>query len=495
MEENLDGVTPCSSVAVEAIIRVGAAGAIWGLCAGPYDARQQGLTGIAKASFVANSVSRSGIRCGFLAGIFSVTRCGVQKYRGQNDWSCLTIRDGWSQYCLVITGSFLPDYRSWISRALLLAQFCQFVCACVRGRPSELVELIDCSTRSVMTPCLYTAEHHHSLRVDQWQVMRCSVNGLIGGAVTGAAAAAATGTRNWAQMIGMAGLVYMKKSKELQLFTCRWVPFSTPKAIVFLCHGANSSLSPSHIRCKFFSLSRILGYAMECSTFMRECGERLASAGYAVFGIDYEGHGRSGGVRCFITRFDDIVDDCENFFRTICGKQLSEKLIKQSAIIVNVMTKFEDIIPKWKIVPTKNIIDSAFKNPAKKQAIRNNKLIYQDKPRLKTAMEMIRASSGVGDILHEVTLPFIVLQGEDDTVTDPTMSKELYERANCEDKTIKLYKGMCHGIASGESDENIALVYRDIIDWLDDHSYKPHFVYSFNDSTFGSRASSIHKSS
>ncbi|XP_020237831.1 outer envelope pore protein 16-4, chloroplastic [Cajanus cajan] len=83
---DLDGVAPCSSLAVEAIIRVGAAGAIWGLCAGPYDARKQGLTGVAKASFVANSVGSFGFRCGFVAGVFSITRCGVQKYRGRNDW-------------------------------------------------------------------------------------------------------------------------------------------------------------------------------------------------------------------------------------------------------------------------------------------------------------------------------------------------------------------------------------------------------------------------
>ncbi|KAG4995842.1 hypothetical protein AAZX31_10G018300 [Glycine max] len=86
MEEDLDGVAPCSSLAVEAMIRVGAAGAIWGLCAGPYDARQQGLRGSAKASFVAKSVGRFGTRCGFVAGVFSITRCGVQRYRGRNDW-------------------------------------------------------------------------------------------------------------------------------------------------------------------------------------------------------------------------------------------------------------------------------------------------------------------------------------------------------------------------------------------------------------------------
>lgn len=53
------------------------------------------------------------------------------------------------------------------------------------------------------------------------------------------------------------------------------------------------------------------------------CGERLANAGYAVFGVDYEGHGRSEGVRCLITKFDNVVSDCEDFFKSICGRHSS----------------------------------------------------------------------------------------------------------------------------------------------------------------------------
>lgn len=34
--------------------------------------------------------------------------------------------------------------------------------------------------------------------------------------------------------------------------------------------------------------------------------------------------------------------------------------------------------------------------------IRHNKLIYQDKPRLKTALEMLRTSMSLEDSLHEV---------------------------------------------------------------------------------------------
>lgn len=46
---------------------------------------------------------------------------------------------------------------------------------------------------------------------------------------------------------------------------------------------------------------------------------RLSRAGYAVFGIDFEGHGRSKGVRCYIKKFENIVDDCRDFFMSVCG--------------------------------------------------------------------------------------------------------------------------------------------------------------------------------
>ena len=69
-----------------------------------------------------------------------------------------------------------------------------------------------------------------------------------------------------------------------------------------------------------------------------------------------------------------------------------------------------------------------------------------------------------------MTLPFFVLHGEADRVTDPDVSRALYERASSKDKTIKLYPGMWHGLTSGEPDENIENVFADIITWLDCHA-------------------------
>ena len=50
-----------------------------------------------------------------------------------------------------------------------------------------------------------------------------------------------------------------------------------------------------------------------------ECRMRLAAAGYGVFGMDYEGHGKSMGARCYIRSFRRLVDDCSHFFKSICG--------------------------------------------------------------------------------------------------------------------------------------------------------------------------------
>ncbi|CAI0411503.1 unnamed protein product [Linum tenue] len=67
-------------------------------------------------------------------------------------------------------------------------------------------------------------------------------------------------------------------------------------------------------------------------------------------------------------------------------------------------------------------------------------------------------------------MPFILLHGEDDRVTDKSVSKQLFDVSSTKDKTIKLYDGMWHGLLYGETPENIELVFNDITSWLDERS-------------------------
>lgn len=67
-------------------------------------------------------------------------------------------------------------------------------------------------------------------------------------------------------------------------------------------------------------------------------------------------------------------------------------------------------------------------------------------------------------------MPFIVLHGEDDKVTDKDVSKLLYEVSSSSDKTFKLYPNMWHGLLYGESPQNLEIVFGDIIGWLNERA-------------------------
>ncbi|XP_064983897.1 caffeoylshikimate esterase-like [Musa acuminata AAA Group] len=279
---------------------------------------------------------------------------------------------------------------------------------------------------------------------------------------------------------------FIKNPRGQRIFTCKWLPQNEePKALIFLCHG----------------------YAMECSISMKDTGTRLAKAGYAVHGMDYEGHGKSSGLQGYIPRFKNLIDDCFEHFVAICERHENKKkarfLLGESmggavaillhrrnpyywngAVLVAPMCKIADdmkphpamnvilrklsnIIPTWRIVPTKDIIDIAFKCPEKRQEIRSNQYCYNGKPRLKTGVELLMVSLDIEQKLHQVSLPFLIVHGGEDIVIDPSVSKLLYETASSEDKTFKLYPGMWHAITSGEPPENIDLVFSDIVAWLD----------------------------
>ncbi|KAG6499979.1 hypothetical protein ZIOFF_039793 [Zingiber officinale] len=199
------------------------------------------------------------------------------------------------------------------------------------------------------------------------------------------------------------------------------------------------------------------------------------------------GESMGGAVALLLHRRNPTFWDGAVLVAPMC--KISEK-VKPHPLVVNLLTRVEEIIPKWKIVPAKDVIDSAFKDPIKREQIRSNRLIYQDKPRLKTALELLRTSMELESNLSTVKLPFFVLHGEADTVTDPEVSQALYECAGSADKTIKLYQGMWHGLTSGEPDDNVEAVFVDIVGWLDQRSFSRAREWAENAKEVGSDGSS-----
>ncbi|XP_058774800.1 caffeoylshikimate esterase-like [Vicia villosa] len=282
---------------------------------------------------------------------------------------------------------------------------------------------------------------------------------------------------------------YVLNSRGMKLLATKWIPANeNPKALIFMCHG----------------------YAMECSITMNSTARRLVKGGYAVYGIDYEGHGKSDGLAGLVMNFDDVIDDCFNHFSKICEKGENKKKmryllgesmggavavllhwkkpeywdgailsapmckiaddIKPNTLLVTLLSALSKLTPTWQIVPTQDIVDIAFKVPEVREQIRANKYCFKGKPRLRTGYELNRVATEIEERLSEVSLPFLILHGEADRVTDVSVSRQLYEVASSSDKTLKLYPQMWHGLLYGEPPENLEIVFSDIFGWIEERT-------------------------
>ncbi|XP_011656037.1 caffeoylshikimate esterase isoform X2 [Cucumis sativus] len=280
---------------------------------------------------------------------------------------------------------------------------------------------------------------------------------------------------------------YEVNSRGLSIFSKCWIPETVrPKAMVYYCHG----------------------YGDTCTFFFEGIARKLALSGYGVFSMDYPGFGLSEGLHGFIPSFDRIVDDVieryskvkENpafsalpsfLFGQSLGGAVSLKVhLKQprswsGAVLVAPMCKIADdmvppwavaqvligvskFLPKYKLVPQKDLAEVAFRDLKYRELTAYNVIAYKDKPRLQTAVEMLKTTQEIERRLKEISLPLLILHGEADTVTDPSVSKVLYEKASSSDKKIKLYKDAYHSLLEGEPDEVILEVFNDIITWLDE---------------------------
>ncbi|ONL99828.1 alpha/beta-Hydrolases superfamily protein [Zea mays] len=92
---------------------------------------------------------------------------------------------------------------------------------------------------------------------------------------------------------------FFVNSRGNKLFTCRWTSRKSEcKALIFICHG----------------------YGAECSISMGDTAARLVHHGYVVHGIDHEGHDKSSGSKGYLSSFGDVVRDCSDHFKSVCGE-------------------------------------------------------------------------------------------------------------------------------------------------------------------------------
>ncbi|XP_038705486.1 caffeoylshikimate esterase isoform X2 [Tripterygium wilfordii] len=280
---------------------------------------------------------------------------------------------------------------------------------------------------------------------------------------------------------------YERNSRGMEIFCKSWMPEAgvRMKGAVCFCHG----------------------YGDTCTFFFEGIAKRIAASGYCVYALDYPGFGLSGGLHGYIPSFDELVDDVIEQYTRIKGRpelrglprfilgqsmggavtlkvhlkeprewdgvilvapmcKVSEDLMPPAAVM-KVLTFLSKVIPKAKLLPERDLAELMFREPGKKKMAVYNVICYEDRMRLKTAMELLKATNDIEMQVDKVSSPLLVLHGASDKVTDPSVSEFLYKKASSKDKTLKLYEGGYHCILEGEPDDRIATVIADIVSWLD----------------------------
>ncbi|XP_071927300.1 caffeoylshikimate esterase-like isoform X3 [Coffea arabica] len=249
------------------------------------------------------------------------------------------------------------------------------------------------------------------------------------------------------------------------------------------------------------------GYGDTCTFFFEGIAKYIAASGYGVYAIDHPGFGLSEGLHGYVPSFDGIVNNALELYNIIKGRPeivgLPRFVFGQSMggaialkallkdpnewdgiILVAPMCKIAEemtppvplqkilillskVMPTAKLVPQKDLAELAFRELKKRKMADYNVICYSDQTRLKTAVELLNATRYIESQVDKVASPMLILHGAADKVTDPQVSKFLYERASSKDKTLKLYEGAYHSILEGEPDDRILEVLSDIISWLD----------------------------
>ncbi|XP_022750156.1 uncharacterized protein LOC111299306 isoform X2 [Durio zibethinus] len=168
--------------------------------------------------------------------------------------------------------------------------------------------------------------------------------------------------------------------------------------------------------------------------------KQLTSSNFGVYAMDWIGHGGSDGLHGYVPSLDHVVADTA------------------------IAPLFSLVAPKLQFKGANKKGIPVSRDPAALLAKYSDPLVYTGPIRVRTGHEILRISSYLMQNLKSVTVPFFVLHGTADKVTDPLASQDLYNEAASKFKDIKLYDGFLHDLLFEPECEEIG---QDIIDWME----------------------------
>ena len=241
------------------------------------------------------------------------------------------------------------------------------------------------------------------------------------------------------------------------------------------------------------------GYAEHCGRYSGVV-DRLAEAGFDTWRFDYRGHGRSGGRRGHVYRFEDYFEEIrvfrDRFFaatpsvpRFMVGHSHGGLLTLNFAAqepqgfaglaLSSPFLGFGLKVPGWKaaagrllsrVLPTTALptdIDPAtLTHDVEVVKAYANDTLVGTHATARWFTEMLRVHAALPVTAARIALPILVQSGADDRVASPAATREIFPFIGSADKQLVEYPGLFHEIYfETRRDEPIG----DLIRWLTAH--------------------------
>jgi len=270
---------------------------------------------------------------------------------------------------------------------------------------------------------------------------------------------------------------YFKSIRDTNIYYQYWLPEGEPKAILLVAHGI----------------------AEHSGRYMNVVNH-FVPAGYAVYGIDHIGHGKSDGKRVCVERFQDYTKTLKKYFDMIRGWQAEKPIflvghsmggLISAAYLLEHQDELTGVVlsgPGIKVpdnisnavifagkilsvvMPKAGIIqldaEGICRDPAVVDAYVNDQLVYTGKITARLGAEMLKTMEHVTESATKIRLPIMIVQGGSDKLVDPSGAQLLYDSVSSEDKTIKIYDGLYHEVFN---ELEHGQVLDDVKVWLESH--------------------------
>ena len=251
-------------------------------------------------------------------------------------------------------------------------------------------------------------------------------------------------------MLATAHEEMIDSAKGLRIFVRSWLPESTTRAVVVVCHGVNSH-----------------------SGQYLWVGEQFAVAGYAAFALDLRGRGRSEGERFYVEDIADYVSDVANTIALAKSRhpgmpvfllghsaggvvsatyvldnqaQLAGFICESFAFQVPApgfalaaIKGISHIAPRLPVLKLKN--EDFSRDPKAVAALNSDPLTAHEVQPAITVAALVRADERLQDEFPSISLPLLIMHGTDDKATVCQGSQFFYDTAGSTDKTLEALRG------------------------------------------------------